>query len=206
MLQKLAAAADAPGRIRAPSRRPALGRGQAPRARGRAPSSPDRDLSLRGPRLPHRRGARGGRAAGALHLRAVRRAHRRQARAIPSIDPHGHSIPTLDGEMSEQNSIPLTEVQQEGTFVIDSVSDRDASTLQQFKASGIRPGADSASGRTAPLKGYSVSIGRSPRPLTCRMRPPAISGLCAAQNNRTRLTRQPRCLGSKTENGDTTAR
>src|SRR6185437_7225478 len=54
----------------------------------------------------------------------------------PRIDPHGHSIPTMEGEMTEEESILLTEVQQDGTFVIDSVSDRDARTLRQFKASG----------------------------------------------------------------------
>ena len=49
----------------------------------------------------------------------------------PRIDPHGHSIPTMEGEMTEPNSVPLTEVLQGGTFVIDSVSDRDAHTLRE---------------------------------------------------------------------------
>jgi DtxR family Mn-dependent transcriptional regulator len=79
----------------------------------------------------------------------------------PRIDPHGHSIPTMEGEMSEQNSILLTEVEQEGTFVIDSISDRDVSTLQQFKVSGIRPGARLRVRKNRSAQGYSVSIGRS---------------------------------------------
>lgn len=79
----------------------------------------------------------------------------------PRIDPHGHSIPTMEGEMSEQNSILLTDVQQEGTFVIDSISDRDIHTLRQFKASGIKPGARLRVRKKTAIEGYSVSIGRS---------------------------------------------
>jgi DtxR family transcriptional regulator, Mn-dependent transcriptional regulator len=79
----------------------------------------------------------------------------------PRIDPHGHSIPTMEGEMTEQTSIPLTAIQQEGVFTIDSVSDRDAHTLQQFKASGIKPGAKLRVRKKGSTEGYSVSIGRS---------------------------------------------
>ena len=79
----------------------------------------------------------------------------------PRIDPHGHSIPTMDGEMTERNSILLTEVEQEGSFVIDSVSDRDAHTLRQLKASGIKPGAKLRVRKSASIEGYSVSLGRS---------------------------------------------
>lgn len=79
----------------------------------------------------------------------------------PRIDPHGHSIPTMEGEMSEQNSILLTDVQQEGTFVIESISDRDIPTLRQFKSSGIKPGAKLRVRRKTSIEGYSVSIGRS---------------------------------------------
>jgi DtxR family Mn-dependent transcriptional regulator len=79
----------------------------------------------------------------------------------PRIDPHGHSIPTLEGEMTPQNSILLTEIEQEGVFTIDSVSDRDASTLRQLKASGIKPGAKLRIRKKTLTQGYSVSIGRS---------------------------------------------
>src|SRR5271167_1441282 len=58
----------------------------------------------------------------------------------PKIDPHGHCIPELDGEMPEQNSIPLTDVRHEGTFQVESISDRDAQTLKLLKISGIWPG------------------------------------------------------------------
>ncbi|MBN9615639.1 MAG: ferrous iron transport protein A [Acidobacteriales bacterium] len=65
--------------------------------------------------------------------------------------------------MTEPNSVPLTEVLQGGTFVIDSVSDRDAHTLRELKASGIRPGAQLRVRKNTPAEGYSVSIGRSSR-------------------------------------------
>ena len=39
----------------------------------------------------------------------------------PKIDPHGHSIPTIEGEMAAHDSMSLAEVGQDGTFVIDSV-------------------------------------------------------------------------------------
>ncbi|MEO6909534.1 MAG: metal-dependent transcriptional regulator [Edaphobacter sp.] len=84
----------------------------------------------------------------------------------PRIDPHGHSIPTMEGEMIEPNSIPLTEVLQEGTFVIDSVSDRDSRTLRQLKASGIKPGARLRVRKNSSIGSYSVSIGRSSKPFS----------------------------------------
>src|SRR5271163_2697813 len=37
----------------------------------------------------------------------------------PRIDPHGHFIPTLDGEMPKLRSIPLSEIATEGNFLID---------------------------------------------------------------------------------------
>jgi len=79
----------------------------------------------------------------------------------PRIDPHGHSIPTMEGEMTPQNSILLTEVEQEGVFTVDSVSDRDAVTLRQLKANGIKPGARLRIRRKTQAHGYLVSVGRS---------------------------------------------
>src|SRR5229473_5738839 len=58
----------------------------------------------------------------------------------PKIDPHGHCIPEMDGAMPKQNSIPLTDALQEGIYVVDSVSDRDAGTLRLLKENGIAPG------------------------------------------------------------------
>jgi len=90
----------------------------------------------------------------------------------PKIDPHGHSIPALNGEMPRQCSILLNEVTlgegEDGTFIVDSISDRHAPTLRSLKNSGMTPGAklrvrkNAAKGDHA---GYSVRIGRSAKPL-----------------------------------------
>jgi DtxR family transcriptional regulator, Mn-dependent transcriptional regulator len=79
----------------------------------------------------------------------------------PKIDPHGHSIPTMEGEMTARESILLADVEQEGTFVIDSVSDRDAHNLRLIEACGITPGARLRVRKSASSDGFSVSIGRS---------------------------------------------
>jgi DtxR family Mn-dependent transcriptional regulator len=83
----------------------------------------------------------------------------------PSTDPHGHSIPTLDGEMPQQHSILLTEVVAGGTFVVDSISDRDAPTLRSLQDSGMTPGARLRVSKSASAEGYSVRIGRSAKAL-----------------------------------------
>ena len=83
----------------------------------------------------------------------------------PRIDPHGHFIPTMEGKMPKQASIRLTDVVKGGTFVIDSVDDRDARTLRLLEAAGIKAGAKlKVKPRTA-SQGYSVSIGRSAKTL-----------------------------------------
>ena len=45
---------------------------------------------------------------------------------LPKFDPHGHCIPALNGKMPKEISKPLTEIEEDGTFVVDSVSDQDA--------------------------------------------------------------------------------
>jgi len=79
----------------------------------------------------------------------------------PKSDPHGHSIPTMSGEMPEQRSIPLTDVTDEGSFVIASVSDKDVQTLRQLKASGIAPGVTLRVKKHDSIEGYSVKVGHS---------------------------------------------
>ena len=59
----------------------------------------------------------------------------------PKFDPHGHCIPAMDGKMPKQKSKPLTSIEQDGEFVVDSVSDQDAPLLKRLKAHGIVPGA-----------------------------------------------------------------
>jgi DtxR family Mn-dependent transcriptional regulator len=79
----------------------------------------------------------------------------------PKIDPHGHSIPTMEGEMADQTSILLTDVALDGTFVIDSVSDRDSGNLRLMEACGMTPGATLEVRKHSEQQGYSVKIGRS---------------------------------------------
>ena len=81
----------------------------------------------------------------------------------PKIDPHGHCIPEMDGKMPRQNSIALADVRQAGTFVVDSVSDRDASILKSLKAAGIAPGVSLRVRGRRSDDNYPVSIGRSTR-------------------------------------------
>ena len=59
----------------------------------------------------------------------------------PKFDPHGHCIPALDGKMPKQVSKTLMEIEEEGRFVVDSVSDRNAALLKRLQAHGITPGA-----------------------------------------------------------------
>jgi DtxR family Mn-dependent transcriptional regulator len=79
----------------------------------------------------------------------------------PKIDPHGHSIPTMEGEMAARESILLTDVVGDGTFVIESISDRDAHNVRLIEACGITPGAKLKVRKSSSEAGYSVSIGRS---------------------------------------------
>ncbi len=87
----------------------------------------------------------------------------------PKIDPHGHSIPTMEGYMPKPRSVALTEVPierlQERTFVIDSISDRDARTLRLLKSSGITPGAELSIKKNTMAKSYSVRVGRGSKSL-----------------------------------------
>jgi DtxR family Mn-dependent transcriptional regulator len=59
----------------------------------------------------------------------------------PKFDPHGHCIPAMDGKMPKQVSKPLTDIEEDKNFLVDSVSDQDALLLKQLKAHGITPGA-----------------------------------------------------------------
>jgi DtxR family transcriptional regulator, Mn-dependent transcriptional regulator len=81
----------------------------------------------------------------------------------PKIDPHGHCIPEMDGAMPRENSIQLTDAVQEGVYVVDSVSDRNARTLKLLKENGIAPGVKLRLRESPSINGYAVSIGRSSR-------------------------------------------
>jgi DtxR family Mn-dependent transcriptional regulator len=79
----------------------------------------------------------------------------------PKFDPHGHCIPAMDGKMPKVNSIPLTDVVEKGTFVVESISDHDARTLKLLKAGGIAPAIHLRVRNRLADDGYAVSIGRS---------------------------------------------
>jgi DtxR family Mn-dependent transcriptional regulator len=85
----------------------------------------------------------------------------------PDFDPHGHSIPTLEGEMPRQRSILLTEAKAGGTFIVDSISDRDGPTLRSLKAHGMTPGTRVRIAKRPPSDSdcCSVRVGRSAKPL-----------------------------------------
>lgn len=59
----------------------------------------------------------------------------------PKFDPHGHCIPAMDGRMPKKSSKPLSNLDRDGDFVVDSVSDEDSVLLKRLKAHGIVPGA-----------------------------------------------------------------
>jgi DtxR family Mn-dependent transcriptional regulator len=59
----------------------------------------------------------------------------------PKFDPHGHCIPAMDGRMPKQISKSLTDIHEQGIFVVESVSDQNASLLKLLRAHGITPGA-----------------------------------------------------------------
>src|ERR1700728_3161475 len=61
--------------------------------------------------------------------------------ANPKFDPHGHCIPAMDGKTPKQTSIPLTDLHEQGTFIVDNISDQDAPLLKRLKTHGITPGA-----------------------------------------------------------------
>ncbi len=79
----------------------------------------------------------------------------------PRIDPHGHSIPTMEGEMVARETMVLADVVEDGTYVIDSVSDQDAQHLRLMEACGITPGARMRVKTNASAEVYSVTVGRS---------------------------------------------
>jgi DtxR family Mn-dependent transcriptional regulator len=79
----------------------------------------------------------------------------------PMLDPHGHWIPTMDGKMPKEHSIPLTEILLPGILIVDSISDYSAATLKKLKASGIAPGVHLNVRSWNAKRGYAVSIGDS---------------------------------------------
>lgn len=82
----------------------------------------------------------------------------------PSVDPHGHSIPTMDGEIAATESMPLAAVGTVGIFRIHSVSDQDMRQVKWMEARGITPGARLKVRKILSAAGYSLSVGRTGKP------------------------------------------
>ena len=83
----------------------------------------------------------------------------------PKIDPHGHCIPTLDGKLFTQNSVPLTEMPEQGEFTVESISDHDAALLKSLRTNNIRPGVRIRVRNRPGADGYAVSVGKSTKVL-----------------------------------------
>jgi DtxR family Mn-dependent transcriptional regulator len=84
----------------------------------------------------------------------------------PAIDPHGDPIPDRDLEVSADESVPLTDLDQgeQGTFT--RVSDSDASMLRYLAERSIQPGARLTVKGKEPFGGpVMVQIGRQTHPL-----------------------------------------
>jgi DtxR family transcriptional regulator, Mn-dependent transcriptional regulator len=84
----------------------------------------------------------------------------------PKFDPHGHCIPALDGKMPKQNSMLLTNAGEGESFYVDSISDRDASTLKLLKDKGITPGKRLQVKRRNGDGTYVIAVGGSSKALS----------------------------------------
>jgi DtxR family Mn-dependent transcriptional regulator len=83
----------------------------------------------------------------------------------PKIDPHGHCIPTLNGKMPRQNSMPLAQMSEQGVYTVESISDEDAALLKSLRTSGIVPGVRIQVRNRNPQDGHAVTVGRSTKVL-----------------------------------------
>jgi len=81
----------------------------------------------------------------------------------PKTDPHGHAIPAIDGKIAPRDTMALTEVDRDGTFLVESVGDRDAGNLRRMEARGVVPGARIEVTRHA-RDGFQVRTGNAGRP------------------------------------------
>jgi DtxR family transcriptional regulator, Mn-dependent transcriptional regulator len=82
----------------------------------------------------------------------------------PKFDPHGHCIPAMNGRMPKQRSKSLANLDSNGEFVVESVSDRDSALLKRLKTHGITPGARLRVTRS-PQEGLVLQAGNRSKPL-----------------------------------------
>lgn len=80
----------------------------------------------------------------------------------PTHDPHGHPIPTRDGEVVETLVEPLAEVEPGQTVAIRRLSDTDAELLHYLEEIGLLPGAEVTAVEKAPFNGpLTLRIGET---------------------------------------------
>lgn len=79
----------------------------------------------------------------------------------PSVDPHGHPIPSHDGAVSALPSLSLWNVPPGSRAIIAQVSDRDPALLSHLAQLGLVPGATIEIRETSPYSGtQTVATGR----------------------------------------------
>ena len=74
----------------------------------------------------------------------------------PTRDPHGHPIPTRDGNVDDLSTHALADLDEGDVTTIDHVSDEDADVLHLLEQRGLLPGASVRVVETRPLEGLMV--------------------------------------------------
>lgn len=88
----------------------------------------------------------------------------RMAAAIgePVTDPHGHPIPTRDGEIDERRHLTLSDLATGERSRVMRVSDEDSELLRYLARIGIRPGVQVTIAERAPFDGpLTLKVGRA---------------------------------------------
>lgn len=84
----------------------------------------------------------------------------------PTIDPHGHPIPSKDGRIQEVSGRSLIEVGIGETVTVASVSDRDPAILRYLCTQNVVPGASLTVADKAPFDGpVTVVVSGQSKPL-----------------------------------------
>lgn len=80
----------------------------------------------------------------------------------PLEDPHGHLIPSRDGEMTERSLLPLTTFSPGDQILIREVPDEQPDRLRRWQELGLIPGATALFVKHQPLDDmYELKIGQS---------------------------------------------
>lgn len=75
----------------------------------------------------------------------------------PAHDPHGDPIPTADGEIEEEDTLPLSQAPENSAVTVVRVSDEDPHLLRYLVSEGITVGSTLHIGQKAPFSS-SVSV------------------------------------------------